>query len=124
MRNQHHLVVDQQKFWIWQNFKPSSFGKLVTEQEVAVAMHEIQRGAGRFCTLNRSGNSLAGAVAVVVSVPNLKKVTEQKDKRLFLSDIGQPIFKRIKGVGSVFGQVQIRGKECGTLLWNFNQLVT
>ena len=124
VRNQHHLVVDQQKFWIWQNFKPSSFGKLLTEQEVAVAMHEIQHGSSRFCTLNCLDNSLAGAVAVVVSIPNLKKVTEQKDERLFLSDTGQPVFEGFQCFGRVFGKMQVRGKECSTLLRNFNQLVT
>ena len=124
VRNQHHLVVDQQKFWIWQNFKPSSFGKLVTEQEVAVAMHEIQRGADRFCTLNRLGNSLAGAVAVVVSVPDFEQVTEQKDEGIVLGYTGQPVFEGFQCFGRVFRKMQVGGKECSTLLRNFNQLVT
>lgn len=102
MRNQYDLVIDLQKFGIGKNLEPRCFGELIAQKKITVAMHEIQCRTGRFCALNSLDNALAGAVAVVVAVPNLEQVAEQKDKCVFLGYANQPILEGVQCFGGVF----------------------
>ena len=116
MHQQHTLAVQLDHARVGQQCHAGLGREGLADQEVAIAVHEEDRGAALGDALERSAHAVGEVVAIVIADPDLEDVTQQEqtlDGRLAGCQACQIVEEALGDLGRVGLQVQVGDEEGG-----------